>query len=296
MMKYLGYILRQTGRNLLQTWTTQLMSMLAVSMSVLIFAFFFLIYANMMSASRQLGDELRLTVYLEEDLTPELRKKLEERISTFITVERITYISRAEAFARLQRRLGDQQDILTDLTPAFLPPSIEIFPQKDLASLAKIKELTSFLSTFPSVAKVQDGHEWIERFNYFVQLIRIIVLLSGGLLVLTSIFMVSYTLRLAIYRRQAEFEILRLLGASNASVRGPFFLEGVLQGLLGSTIGLGCLYVLFAWVKERLNGPGLLHLLELSFFSASFAALLIAASIFLCVGGSLISMRKFLRV
>ena len=295
-MKFFSNILLQTSRNLQKTWATQFMTLLTVSLSVLIFSFFFLIYTNMIKAGERLGDDLRLTIYLEEQPVLEMQSQLVRKITNFNQVEEIRFTSRDDAYNRLATQLGDNVDVLDDLDPSFLPPSIEVYPKKSLSSLAQIKRFSEYLSTLPGAIKVQYGQEWIERFNYFTKLLRIIVLLSGTLLILTTTFMVAYTIRLAVVARQAELEILRLLGATNGYIRTPFLIEGFLQGLLGSTLGLLALFFLFRWIELHFSGPGFLQLVEFTFFSPTIIGIIIAASITLCTGGSFSSMRKFMRI
>ena len=295
-MKFFRTILVQTNRNLQKTWPTQFMTLLTVSLSVLIFSFFFLIYTNMIKAGERLGDDLRLTIYLEEEPVLEMQSQLVRKITNFNQVEEIRFTSRDDAYSRLATQLGDNVDVLDDLDPSFLPPSIEVYPKKSLSSLAQIKRFSEYLSTLPGAIKVQYGQEWIERFNYFTKLLRIIVLLSGALLILTTTFMVAYTIRLAVVARQAELEILRLLGATNGYIRTPFLIEGFLQGLLGSTLGLLALFFLFRWIELHFSGPGFLQLVEFAFFSPTIIGIIIAASITLCTGGSFSSMRKFMRI
>lgn len=295
-MKFFSNILLQTSRNLQKTWATQSMTLLTVSLSVLIFSFFFLIYTNMIKAGERLGDDLRLTIYLEEEPVLEMQSQLVRKITNFNQVEEIRFTSRDDAYNRLATQLGDNVDVLDDLDPSFLPPSIEVYPKKSLSSLAQIKRFSEYLSTLPGAIKVQYGQEWIERFNYFTKLLRIIVLLSGALLILTTTFMVAYTIRLAVVARQAELEILRLLGATNGYIRTPFLIEGFLQGLLGSTLGLLALFFLFRWIELHFSGPGFLQLVEFTFFSPTIIGIIIAASITLCTGGSFSSMRKFMRI
>ncbi|EKD38628.1 MAG: hypothetical protein ACD_75C00670G0003, partial [uncultured bacterium] len=237
-------VFRQVGRNLRQTWGSQLMTLLTVSLSVLIFAFFYLIYANMLTLGDKLGDDLSLIVYLEEEPGPELQQQLRNKILTFDEVEEIRFISRAEAYERFAKQLGQNQDVLNDMPKDFLPPSIEVIPMKNLRSLNQVKLFSTYLSRLPGTLKVQYGQDWVERFYYFTKLLSIIVLLSGTLLILTTIFMVAYTIRLTIHGRQAELELLKLVGATNNYIRTPFLLEGLLQGALGSFLGISSLYML----------------------------------------------------
>jgi cell division transport system permease protein len=250
----------------------------------------------MIKAGERLGDDLRLTIYLDEEPVQEMQTQLVRKITNFSPVEEIRFTSRSDAYNRLANQLDDNVDVLDDLDPSFLPPSVEVSPKKSLSTLAQIKRFSEYLSTLPGATKVQYGQEWVERFNYFTKLLRIVVLLSGALLILTTTFMVAYTIRLAVVARQGELEILRLLGATSSYIRTPFLIEGFLQGLLGSSLGLLALYFLFRWIQNRFTGPGILQLVEFTFFSPAIMGIIIAAGIILCTGGSFSSMRKFMRI
>lgn len=289
-------VLRQVARNLRQTWPSQFMTLLTVSLSVLIFSFFSLVYMNMLGVGDKLGDDLRLIVYLEEEPGPEMQEQLRRKILAFDEVEDIRFISRAEAYQRFSEQLGDDRDVLDDMPPDFLPASIEVTPLKNLRSLSQVKLFSDYLARLPGTLKVQYGQDWIERFYYFTRLLSIVVLLSGGLLIMTTVFMVSYTIRLTILGRQAELELLRLVGATNNYIRTPFLIEGVLQGILGSSVGIISLYSLFHWIKLRFSGPGILTIFEFSFFQGPTVATIIFISVLLCTVGSYLSMQKFLRI
>jgi cell division transport system permease protein len=295
-MKFISTILLQTKRNLQKTWPTQIMTLLTVSLSVLIFSFFFLIYMNMIKAGEKLNDDLRLTIYLEDEPVMEMQMQLVRKITNFSPVDEIRFTSREDAFKRLAAQLGDNIDVLDDLDPSFLPPSIEVYPKKNLNTLAQIQRFSEYLATLPGAVKVQYGQEWVERFNYFTKLLRIIVFLSGFLLIMTTTFMVAYTIRLAVVARQAELEILRLLGATNGYIRTPFLIEGFLQGLLGSSLGLLALFFLYRWIQTRFTGPGILQLIDFTFFAPNIMVIIVAASIVLCTGGGFSSLRKFMRI
>jgi cell division transport system permease protein len=288
--------MRQAGRNLRQTWPSQLMTLLTVSLSVLIFAFFNLVYTNMINSSEQLGDDLRLIIYLEDDPGPAMQEQLRRKITNFDRVEEIIFVSKEQAYKRFAKRLGRHKDVLKDIPTDFLPASIEVVPMKNLRSLNQVKLFSEYLSQLPGTLKVQYGQEWIERFYYFTRLLSIVVFLSGSLLILTTIFMVSYTIRLTIFGRQAELELLKLVGATNNYIRTPFLIEGVLQGLIGSSLGLFSLFILYQWIKGHFSGPGLLELFSFTFFSPQMILAIVVISILLTTAGSFSSMQKFLRI
>ncbi|MEN8140171.1 MAG: permease-like cell division protein FtsX [Thermodesulfobacteriota bacterium] len=295
-MRYFSFIFGQLRRNFRHGWTSQIMTLFTVSLSVLIFSFFFLVYANMQAASARLGDELRLIVFLDEAVPPGFQEEFQRKITNFNPVDRIVFVSQEEAFARLSERLGPDSDVLADLDPSFLPHSVEIYPPKDLKNLTRIKQFSDYLQTLPGAQKVQYGQEWIERFGYFVNLIQVIVVLSGALLILTSVFMVSYTIRLTLESRQEELEILRFLGATDSYIRGPVLIEGFLHGLFGVSFGMTSLYFLYQWIKGRFSGQGFINLFEISFLPQQDIMVIMLTALILCTGGSIISIRRYLRV
>lgn len=288
-------VLRQLGRNLRQTWASQIMTFLTVSLSVLIFSLFSVSYINMLTLSRQIGDDLQLVVYLNDEPGPEMQAQLRNKITAFDQVESIHFVSREEAYQRFRQQLGESSDVLDDMPHDFLPPSIEVTPLHSLRSLSQIKLFSEYLSKLPGAQKVQYGQEWIERFHSFIQVLRLVVLLSGSLLILTTIFMVSYTIRLTIMSRFDELELLKLVGATNNYIRMPFMLEGFLQGFAGAVIGLSALYALFLWISHRVAGPELLNMVHFTFLSPGVIALIVLLSIILCAVGSHFSMYKYLR-
>lgn len=292
----LSAILTQTVRNLRQTWGSQIMTLATVTLSVLIFSFFFLIFLNLKHAGIRLGDNIRLFVYLDHEPTAAAQVKLAKEIKSFGKVDKIVFKSSRDAFVQLKQQLGPDRDVLDDFDPGFLPPFIEIYPVKNLSSLSHINNFAKFLATLPGAQKVQYGRGWIERLGYFTQLIRLILFLSGGLLVLTATFMVSSTVRLTVVSRRPELEIMRLIGASRSYIQAPLLLEGLLQGLLGSGLGIASLYLLFKWLQHHFTGPGLFKTLQLTFLPPAMTGAILVISILLCTTGSIVSIRKFLRL
>ena len=293
-MNFLFAVFSQAGRNLLQTWRTQILSLMTITLSVLIFSFFYLVYTNALQAGEQLGDDLRLIVYLDEEAAPALQEQYRDKILKFDRVEKINFISSLQAFNRFKEQLDEDQDVLSDIPQDFLPPSIEVYPVRSLDTLSRIKRFSDYLQTLPGVIKVQYGREWVERFYTFIELLRIVVILSGSLLILTTTFMMAHSIRLTLLTRQKELEILHLVGASNSYIRMPFFLEGGLLGLFGSIAGMTALYMLFNWIELRFAGSAMLGMFSFNFFPLPIIAMIIGMAIVLCACGSFSSTRKIL--
>ena len=122
------------------------------------------------------------------------------------------------------------------------------------------------------------------------------VILSGVLLVIATVFMVSSSIRLTVVAKEAELEVLRLVGANNKFIRTPLMIEGILQGLLGSSLGMLFLYLIFMWTQVHLTGPGFLNIFEFAFFKHETTASIIVIATLLCSCGSLFSIRKYMRI
>jgi cell division transport system permease protein len=295
-MRFFSVMFRHTCRNMRLTWKSQGMTLFTVSLSVLIFSFFYLIYANALQIGAQFDDDLRLIVYLDEEPPPPMQEEYRSKILKFDQVERIEFIGSRQAFQRFQRQLGENSDVLSGVPDTFLPPSIEVYPIRSLDSLSRIKRFSDYLQTLPGVLKVQYGKEWIERFYAFIQLMRVVILLSGVLLIMTTTFMVAHTIRLTLLSRQQELELLRLLGATNNYIRTPFLLEGALQGLLGAGSGMAALLLLFNWIKMQFAGPATTSLLSFTFFPWPIILLIVGMATLLCVVGSFSTIRRFLHL
>ena len=294
-MRFLTVALRHACRNMLLTWKSQCTTLFTVSLSVLIFSFFYLVYTNAVQLSSSLEDDLRLIVYLDEDPSPPMQEQYRSRILKFDQVEKIEFVSSHQAFQRFEKILGANNDVLTGVPTDFLPPSIEVYPIRSLDRLSRVKRFSDYLQTMPGVLKVQYGKEWIDRFHSFIQLLRVVILLSGALLIMTTTFMVAHTIRLTLVSRQQELELLRLVGATNNYIRMPFLLEGALQGLLGAGTGMAALLLLFNWIKLQFAGPATTPL-AFTFFPWPSICLIVGLASLLCVIGSFSAIRRFLRL
>jgi len=272
------------------------MTLFTVSLSVLIFSFFYLIYSNALHISDNLDDDLRLIVYLEEEPGLALQEEYQRKILKFDQVDRIEFINSQQAFKRFEQQLGENRDVLSGVPADFLPASIEVYPVRSLDSLSRIKRFSDYLSTLPGVIKVQYGKEWIERFYAFVQLMRVVVILSGTLLIMTTTFMVAHTIRLTLLARQQELELLRLVGATNNYIRMPFLLEGAFLGFLGASCGIAALLLLFNWIKLQFAGPTTLTLLPFTFFTWPVILSIIGIATLLCAAGSFSTTRRILQL
>ena len=151
---------------------------------------------------------------------------------------------------RLKADLGDLAGALEGLSQNPLPPTIEVRPRGSPAPSA-VRMLAARLARLPSVTDVDYGREWLDRLEALGRSLRIFG--AGALLVVlgAALLVVANTIRLAVYARRDEIEIMKLVGATDGYVRMPFLLEGALQGLIGALLALGALHAVLRFLLPK---------------------------------------------
>lgn len=292
----LAILFRRAFSDFRQNFCPQIITTMVVSLSILIFAFFILLYVNLQHFVDRFGAELGLVVFLTEDTPKDRIPSLYQKLTGLSEVEKVTYISSEEAFGRLEKFLKDEKEVLEGVDPQFLPPSFEIQINRAVFQLKRIKQLAGEIDKWPEVSKVQFGREWIDRLYVFSGLVRTIVSITGILLLFTAAFVVSNTIKLTVYSRLKELEIMRLVGATNMFIQGPFLVEAFLQGLLGSSLAIGIVFMGYKFVQGLEAKSELLRGVNICFIPWQYTVVIILSSVLLCVVGTALAMRRSLRL
>jgi cell division transport system permease protein len=259
-----------------------------IAMSLFLVGVFALLLSNMSGILDRFGREVRLTAYVEAGLGSDAERALLERARRAPGVAKAEWVSREAALERFRQRLGGDSALLEGLEENPLPASIEIelaAPERSAEGLARVKRT---LEGLPGIAEVSHGHAWVEGYARAIALLRAAALALGGVLGLAALVIVTNTIRLAVYARRDEIEILMLVGATRTFVAIPFLLEGLVQGTLGGLIALGLLYGSFSLLGGSLQGAltFLLGHAEPVFLDAGGCGALVAAGAGLGAVGS----------
>ncbi len=292
----ISIFLRRALTDIRQYLPTQMMTTMVVSLSLLILTFFCLFSVNLQHFVERFGNELGIVVFLKQGLPQERIPLLYQRIAGLDGVETVKYVSPEEAFKRLRSYLKDEQEVLEGVDPRFLPPSFEIQINRAVFNLTRIKQVAGVIEQWPEVSKVQYGQEWIDRLEALSRIVEKAVVIGGLLLMLTAAFVVANTIKLTVYARQEELEILRLVGATNSFIQGPFLIEAFLQGLAGSAVALSIVFGTYVYLERMLGLSALFKNFELSFLPWQYVVAIISSSVILCVMGTALAMRRFLRL
>jgi cell division transport system permease protein len=212
-------------------------------------------------------------------------------------VETVNYISPFDAMVFMESRLGRQKNVLEGIQPAILPSSIEIRLKKDYWGETKIDEVVAHLKRVSQIEEIQYGQEWIETFSVLVHLVRLTQWILGGLLLAAIIFIVSNTLQLTISSRREEIEAMQMVGANPAFIQVPFYLEGLIQGLLGAGMATGLLFLLYKVVLITITPlmKGWMAGIPILFLPLEMIAWILSGGMVLGLFGSFVASMRFLR-
>lgn len=229
-------------RGIRSAQATSAIAVLTIAVVLILIGSGTLLVTNMNRILDDFGSDLQVTAFLDSSVTVDLQRELAAQIGAAPGVERVEMVTRDQALERFERIAGSAE-LLAGLEENPLPASLEIFLLPDARNAESIAVLDQALDGLPGVEDLAHGQEWIEGYTRAVSLVQGGSRLMSVILGMAALLIVANTIRLAVYARRDELDILALVGASRTFVRVPFLMEGTLQGLLGGVVALGLLFV-----------------------------------------------------
>lgn len=287
----LAFLVSEALRDLRRAGRVGLSAILLITLSLGALGCFWLLSLNLGRAVTQWRERVRIIAYLREEPKPAAVEDLVGRVQALGGVQRVRYVSRAEALASLKRSLGPQATVVEQLPRNPLPASLEVTPDEVTATPDGTRALVQRLSALPEVEEVQGGAEWVESLAQWQRLFQLTGLGVGAVLALAAILTVTTATTLVLHVRRDEMEIMRLVGATETVIRLPLLLQGMAQGLLGALVALAALEVAYVLLAPRVE-PLLNLTLGLGravFLSAPQVALLLAGGAMLGALGGLLA-------
>ena len=240
----LRYMLVRAIQNMRRNLFPNVTTIGVITISVLIFSTFSLIAFNLASFLKIWEDKIEVIAYIKGKTPASEIENLFNKTRQMEGVESVRYVSPSDAMAFMESKLGNQKNLLEGIQPTVLPHSLEVQLKKEYRNSTKIGEVVSQLKEIPQIEEIQYGQEWVGMFSSLVHILRLTQWVLGGLLLVAMLFIISNTLQLTIASRREEIEIMQLVGASPSFVQVPFYLEGMIQGLLGAGLALLFLFLL----------------------------------------------------
>jgi cell division transport system permease protein len=293
----LRYILQDALVNIGRSGWGGVASIGTIAVSFLIVGIFLIISRNLGAVVAEWKEQFQVTVFLEDGITPEQLALAKKRIESERAVRAMSYTSKEEALQNFKRELKGKESLLEGLGENPIPASLQLRIHEAYQTPEGLKQFTASLARLEGVEDVLYGQEWVDRIMDAIRMLRLLGLSVGLALGLASLLIVSNTIRLAVYARAEEIEIMRLVGATKLHIRAPFLLEGMIQGGLGAAIALTLLFGAYqaALWQLQLTAGQIFGMGMGTFFDARSAATMLLAGAGVGAFGSLISVGRFLR-
>ncbi|HEL1616778.1 TPA: ABC transporter permease [Streptococcus suis] len=281
----------------------------SVAITLTLVGLFASVILNTAKLASDLEQNVRINVYLRANSTDQAEtivneagetvanpdyQKVYNQITAIENVQSVTYSSKDEQLQKLTATLGDTWNLFQgDANPLYDAYII------DTTEPQYVKTVATEIAKIDGVTEVRDGEVETERIFKLANLVRTWGLAATGLLLFTAVFLISNTIRITIISRSREIQIMRLVGAKNSYIRGPFLWEGAWVGLLGAILPSVLVYSLYKMIYTSVNASLAsqdLSLISMNVFVPGMIGALFVIGIIIGSLGSVISMNRYLKI
>ncbi|TET06489.1 MAG: ABC transporter permease [Candidatus Atribacteria bacterium] len=224
-------------------------AILSITTILIIVGVFLLISINSSLFLINLESQIGIVVYLEDNISKAELNNLKSNITSIDGIKEVKFVSKEEAYQQLLKNLGEQKDILSAIEVNPLPASFEI-QAKDPKM---IKQIANRIAEFKKVEEVEYGQEIAEKLLNFTYVFRRAGMLILALLIFASILIISNIIKITVYARRNEIEIMSLAGATSWFIKWPFIIEGFLQGFISAVLSIIILYNLYFFATNKVH-------------------------------------------
>jgi cell division transport system permease protein len=274
-----------------RTRTLSALSITTIAFALFVTGLFALVALNLRDAIREVAERVQVVAFIKRDTPSQTINAAVSDIETFPEVLSVQYVSEAEALARAQRELTEFREVYQDLEVNPLPPSLELSLKPDDRDAAHADAVAQRLRSFNFVDEVKYGQDWVQHLDTLRNIAGLVGLAIGVAFALVSIVITGVTIRITVLQRAREIHIMRLVGATDWFIRGPFLVEGAIKGCLGGAVAVALCASVYAGFRAQRLGLAI----GLHFFDAGQIVVLIMFGVLLGFGGSLVSVGRHLR-
>jgi len=290
----MGYAFRDALRSLWRNKFMSLASVATVAISLTILGFAWLLIVNTQYLTTMMESELEINVYIKEEMAREQALEMKDAIAKIPGVVETVFVAKEDGLKELQARFGEESDlvkVLGDKNP--LPDTYRL----KTAEAEQVPQVAEQIAGLEGVEEVRYGKGMVEKLlslTQWLQTAGIIAILAVGL---AAIFLIATTIRITVFARRREVSIMKLVGATDWYIRWPFFLEGMLIGLIGALIAIGCIYIFYSQLVKNiaLTISFLPVMTDRTVLTKLYQTLLLMGTS-LGALGSAISLRRFLKI
>ena len=299
-MKYnrIGYLIGEGFSNVFKNKKSTGASLMIMCATMIIFGIFLILGENINHFVSEVESAQGMQVFINNDATQEQIDEIGEKIRKLDGVNGAEFKSKEDALNQMKEKFGDKKDILAGYEENNIFPASYVVT---LTDLNKSKDVKNQILTFDNIKKITSSDQTVTTLISLANGIKIVTGVILILLVLISIFIIANTIKLTVHARRKEISIMKYVGATNNFIRWPFIVEGMIIGILASTISIAILGVAYSFIAEKMVNSNFMQLINMSlvtfgemFNSIIFVYMLLGIGIGAL--GSIISMRKYLKV
>jgi cell division transport system permease protein len=292
-MRALRYFVIEAAGSLWRRRGAAILAVLTIAAGLFVLGFFLIVNTNVQRVAARWGDAAELSVFLKDDATDRNLKMIDDLIAGSGLAAERQYVSKADAMTRFRQEFPDLAPATARLERNPFPASFEVRLRPDArAAETAVDSLAATLGGLPGVADVRYDRRWLSRLSAAMRVVGGVGAVIAALLALASALTVANVVRLAAYARRDEIEIMQLVGAPLTYVRGPFLVEGVVQGGVGALLAIVFLALAFTAIRARygLLATEALGLSSITFLPAELSVLLVIGGMLLgCLGGFIVA-------
>jgi len=245
----LDYVARETATNLTRNVTLTLASILTVVVSLTLFGSAMMLNQGVNNANDRFKGGIEFIVYLQPGSTQEQQDSVRRDLEANPDVREITYVDQDATYEEFKRLFGDSPQLVETVTPEILPPSFRIAPRVQDPDI--VQELGRQFEDKAGVYDVVFAFEVVKRIQETFNKIGVRFLLAAVLLLVAALMLILNTIRVAMFARRREIEVMKLVGATNWFIRVPFIVEGIIQTLLGAAVAVASMtFVIRPFIDE----------------------------------------------
>lgn len=294
----LNYFLRLSFRNIRRGLFLNLITIATITLALSIICGFLVLIHNLQNIAVGWGKKIQISAYIDGEVSGSRAKELMKKVKVIPGVEGTEFISSEDALKELMDYLGDKSNLLAGIEENPLPASLEISLKKTHRNSSGIESVVSNLERLGLFKEIDYGKKWVDKFSAIVGFIRFVGVVIGIFLSLAVVFIVSNTIKLTVMARREEIETLKLVGATDFFIKIPFFIEGLIQGLLGSVLSIALLFLLYKTLIPALPSSMLTEwgIQPISFLPIRYFSYIMVSGILFGIFGSEISLARFLKI
>ena len=284
-------LLNDALRTFRRTPLLSALSVASIGFSLFTIGLFGLVAINFRETLTVLAERVEVVAFVLRGTPTEAITIASQDIQAFPEVLEVRYVSADEALSRARTELVEFQEAYRDLETNPLPASIEIRLRPEFRDAGNAQRVAERVRAFPFVDDVRYGRDWVQRLDRLRDMAGVIGLVIGLAFMVVAIVIIGVTIRITVLQRASEISIMRLVGATNRYIRGPFLLEGAIKGVLGGLLAVAMCwagYALFRKSTGELGG-------SLVFFETAHLGLIVVFGTLIGLMGSLLSVGRHLR-